>query len=165
MRQEKRKRRKEQRRGQREGCRERCRERVRGRREGKGGVAGRATEKDCATDGDMESQARSGQEWGCGRGREEGPGGGARAQVRMREEGQQVRGGGWKGGQILLPGRFQPPTLALALARGWKGECGTQGSWGPRASGGTPPRPRCTHPPGRQLGSKVSAARRAGSVG
>lgn len=40
---------------------------------GKEGVAGRVTEKDCATDGDMQSQARRRQEWGCGRGREEGP--------------------------------------------------------------------------------------------
>ena len=78
----------------------------------------------------------------------EGPGGGAGAQVRVREEGRQVREGGWKGSQILLPGRFQPPTLALAPERGWKGERGTQGSWGPRASGGTPPRPPCTRPPG-----------------
>lgn len=37
---------------------ERCRESAQGRREGKEGVAGRVTEKDCATDGDMESQGR-----------------------------------------------------------------------------------------------------------
>lgn len=67
---------KSERRGEREGCRKRCRERKRGRREEKEGVAGRVTEKDCATDGDMESQGRREQEWGAGgarrRGREEG---------------------------------------------------------------------------------------------
>ena len=89
-----------------------------------------------------------------GGGRSRGAGGAGR---RGREEGPERRGGCGRRGsrlgeeagsgvQILLPGRFQPPTLALALARGWKRECGTQGSWGPRASGGTPPRLRCTHP-------------------
>lgn len=42
-----------------------------GRRKEKEGVVGTVTEKDCATDGDMESQQRGGA-GGCGRGQEEG---------------------------------------------------------------------------------------------
>lgn len=52
---------------------ERGRDGERGRRKGKEGVAERVTEKDCATDGDMESQGRREQEWGVWEGLGEGP--------------------------------------------------------------------------------------------
>lgn len=79
----------------------------RGRIREKEGVAGRVTEKDCATDGDIESLGRREGEWGCGRGWEEGPRG-WRAGARVREEGQQGRGRGW-GGRPCYRGDFSHP--------------------------------------------------------
>lgn len=67
---------------------------------------------------------------------------GATEQVRVREEGPACLGeeaGG--GGEALLPGRFQPPTPALAPIGGWREESGAQGSWRPRARDQTPPTP------------------------
>lgn len=86
---------------------ERGRDRERGRRTGKEGVAERVTEKDCATDGDMESQGRREQKWGCGKGSGEEPRGQSRC--RVREEGRQVRGGGWQEGEACYRGDFSHP--------------------------------------------------------
>lgn len=112
-------------------------------------MAGRVTERDCATDGDMESQGRREQEWGgCGRGRRAGAG---------RGERRQVRGGGGRS-QTLLPRRFGHPRWPWLPQEGWRGERGPQGSR-------TPPRPRWHMSPRATAGSRGQAGEGLGNVG
>lgn len=141
MRDSENKRRRKEREKGRERDAERGRDRERGRRKGKEGVAERVTEKDCATDGDMESQGKE----GAGVGVWEGLGGGAQgpeSRCRVREEGRQVRGGGWQEGEACYRGDFSHPRWPWLLQgverRGWyTGKLGAE-SQGP---GGPYPRP------------------------
>ena len=85
--------------------------------------------------------------------------------MRVREEGQQVREGGWKWGTDLVTGEISATHAGLGSRKGlekrvwYSGELGAESQWRD-ASEAT------VHTsPVRQLGSKVSAARRAGSMG
>lgn len=104
---------------------------------------------------------------GVQEGREEGPGGGARAQVRMKRGRRGSRlGRGWSRGQILLQGDFPATTLALALAKGLKESVVLQGAPGGREPvAGRASEATVRTSPRATAGFQVSAARRAGRRG